>query len=59
MSNSKFLIYKLFRISNLNNIIRSRIRQISQQSYEISINKKIVCTTEVAQKNTKVACRYI
>ncbi len=25
----------------------------------ISINKKIICTTEVAQKNTKVAYTYI
>ncbi len=57
MSNSKIDIYKLFRISNLNNIIS--IRQIISQSYEISINKNIICTTEVAQKNIKVACRYI
>ncbi len=35
------------------------MRQISYQSYEISINKKCICTTEVAQKNTKVACTYI
>ncbi len=42
-------------------MIRSRIRQVSYQSYEISINKKCICTTEVTQKNTKVACscRYI
>ncbi len=37
----------------------STIRQISYQSYKISINKKCISTTEVAQKNTKVACRYI
>ncbi len=49
MSNSKIDIYKLFRISNLNNIISRR--QIISQSYEISINKNIICTTEVAQKN--------
>ncbi len=33
-------------------------KTISDQSYEISMNKKCICTTEVAQKNTKVACSY-
>ncbi len=55
----KNYVYKLFKMYIYNNIIISTIRQISYQTHEIRINRKIICTTELAQKNSKVACRYI